>query len=43
LPAAPIVNATGVATTAIATDAASLPVMTRERCGIRVKVVRPLR
>ncbi len=43
LPTAPIAKATGVATRAMAREATSLPAITRERCGTRVKVVRPLR
>ena len=43
LPTAPIAKATGVATSATTTEATSLPAMIRQRCGTRVKVVRPLR
>jgi len=43
LPSAPIPKASGMVTTATATQAIALAVMTRPRCGTRVKVVRPLR
>ena len=43
LPRAPMASARTMATTPTTTATASLAVMTRPRCGTRVKVVRPLR
>ena len=43
LPSAPIPKASGIVTTATPTHAIALAVMTRPRCGTRVKVVSPLR
>ena len=43
LPSAPIANASGIETTPTTTAAIALALITRPRCGTRVKVVRPLR